>query len=147
MDRDALLSSGLKFTYCRNCAVPQIPTVQDVLYALHSSPNDEYYHFAVANHSSYVANVHFAATVAAADENVCHCENEEHLRRVIAHNIVLLCPPEAKCLFETAFVAAHNAAGYRSQLPTQGSRDELMGVCSCAHCKQQWASERVLVPT
>ncbi|MHB8830761.1 MAG: hypothetical protein ACYC44_01445 [Patescibacteria group bacterium] len=91
------MKAGFRFSYCMDCVMPQIPRVQDVLYALHLSDKCEEYEFMLSNHEPYVTNVHLvAATMCTA---LCERPRDEQvMRKMIAQAIVSLCPDEARCV-------------------------------------------------
>ncbi|MDD5726683.1 MAG: hypothetical protein PHC53_04775 [Patescibacteria group bacterium] len=90
-----------EFSYCINCGVREIPSVQDVLYALHLSGQQEYYTFSLGNHAPYIANVHLVC--AALDVGAFKCHSETTIRELIALAILKLCPEEAKCMNYPAY--------------------------------------------
>ncbi|MFA6447191.1 MAG: hypothetical protein WCW31_02940 [Patescibacteria group bacterium] len=88
--------AGIRFSYCIDCGVREIPSVQDVLYALHFSDRQEYYSFSLGNHTPYVENVHLVA--ASLDVGALLPYDGFTAREFIARAILELCPEEAKCV-------------------------------------------------
>lgn len=96
----------MKFSFCPEAAVPEIPYVQDVLYALRLSESDFYYGFCATNHSTYVHNVHLVAAAVAHDVLNMEQGSEEKARRIIAKKILEMCPEEVPRDFDNAVLGA-----------------------------------------
>ncbi len=135
MDLEELKKAGIRFDFCPNAVVPEIPYVQDVLFALRLTDEQKYYDFCVANHRTYIVNI--GLVIAAACYEIFDSEhyNETESRRAIARAIIELCPEEAKCLFKSAYVEAMQIVG--EQVPSRGaSRVELLAACMCPRCSE-----------
>ncbi len=107
MKLQQLLNAGICFDYCPDACVPEIPYVQDVLFALTLAKEDKCYRFCTCNHITYVRNVHMVASAVAYD--VLGMENYDRVRarKIIARAIVVLCPDEAQCVkFHKAYELA-----------------------------------------
>lgn len=131
-------------SYCQYAAVPEIPDVQDVLYALRLAEANRSYEFCLGNHPTYVMNVHLVAAKLASEVQIAamlHQQGEAAARRYIAGKIVDLCPPEAKCLFVSAYVRAMCLA--EREIPSTVGCDhwERMQRCGCSKCTQRIRSE------
>ena len=129
MDVETLVRIGIRFSYSRAATFPQIPYVQDVFFVLQlSDKKDErnYYSSASANWPEYIENLMLLAAAVAPMVLVPEGHyNGAEARKVIARAIMDLCPDEAKCLFNHAFVEAKKAAG--EEVPETANRDELPG--------------------
>ncbi len=101
MNATDFVKAGFRLSYCIDCGVREIPSVLDVLYALHLSDKQEYYEFSLANHSPYIANVHLVA--ATLDVSSLMPYDEKTKREIIACAILELCPEEAKCVEYPAY--------------------------------------------
>lgn len=136
MTLEALKKAGIQFSFCRYAVVPEIPRVQDVMFALRLSREQEYYEFCLWNHSVYIGNI--GLVIAAVSHQVLNQERyyESAARRFIARAIVDLCPETAKCLFVSAYVQALEIAG-ETPPPKSASRDTLIAAC---HCPEHRAS-------
>lgn len=128
---------GVRFNYSEYSDLPEIPYTQDVLYALRLSKEQKYYDFCWANHELYINNVRLAAAVIGSE--VFHMYmfgryDEDRVKKIIAEMIIKLCPPEAKCLFNSAFVEAQIMAGKEDwQYVLSASREVLRHACT--HCR------------
>lgn len=131
------VKAGFRFSYCMDCVMPQIPHVQDVLYALHLSDKCEEYEFMLSNHEPYVANVHLvaAAMCTALSERP---RNEQKMRQLIAQAIVALCPDEACCVLyaKDAYVMAMKEAGL--EIPAHD-------YATCPHCIERYKRDNAHV--
>lgn len=96
MNKEKLLEKGIRFDYCEYSVVPEIPAVQDVMFALRLADTDEYYWFAVSNHSTYVRNVQLCCFAVAYDVIGMRPYDEATARKIIARAIVALCDEKAK---------------------------------------------------
>ncbi|MFH0780050.1 MAG: hypothetical protein V1928_04325 [Parcubacteria group bacterium] len=135
MNLENLKKAGIRFNYCRQAVVPEIPRVQDVLYAMKLSPEQINYDFCVSNHSIYVANVGLA--IFACGNAVLGLEkyDETEARKIIAKTILDLCPDIARCLFNNAFVEARKLA-LQLDVPKAENAAALRKICGCPECKQ-----------
>jgi hypothetical protein len=134
MDLEELKRAGICFDFCPNAVVPEIPRVDDVLFALRLTDKQKYFDFCVANHRTYIVNLGLViAAVGYAIFNTEHY-NETESRKVIARAILELCPEEAKCFFRSAYVEAKRIVG--EKVPSRGaSRDDLIAACTCPRCQ------------
>ena len=128
--------AGICFSYSTFAAVPEIPRVADVLFALRLSEHEENYSFCVNNHEIYVANVHLVAAAVCFEVLFMRPYDEAKARKIIAKAIVDLCPEEARCLFESAFVDAKIAAGEGLPVARSADRETLRWACVCRKCRQ-----------
>lgn len=131
-------------SFCQDAAAPEIPDVQDVLYALRLAEADRSYEFCLRNHMTYVMNVHLVAAKLASEVQIAamlHQQGEATTRRYIAGKIVDLCPPEAKCLFVSAYVRAMRLA--EREIPSTAGCDRWtrMQCCGCSKCAKRIRSE------
>ena len=132
------------FSFCPDAAVPEIPDVQDVLYVLRLAEADRSYEFCLRNHTTYVMNVHLVAAKLASEVQIAatlHQQGEAAMRRCIAGMIVDLCPPQAKCLFLSAYVRAMQVAEREVQSIAGCDRWERMQRCGCSTCTQRIRAE------
>jgi len=134
MNLAQLKKAGICFDFCPDAVVPEIPKVQDVLFAMRLVETDESYIFARDNHSTYVVNV--GLVIAAVGHKVLGIRWDEEItrRQVIAKAIVELCPSEARCLFNSAYVDAKRIAGEAIPMPEKPGRDTLLEACECNSC-------------
>ncbi|MDD5438373.1 MAG: hypothetical protein PHC70_04480 [Patescibacteria group bacterium] len=139
MSVEAFVNAGFSFGYCMDCVMPQIPTVQDVMYALHMSDQQESYDFCQSNHEPYVANVHLVTAAAGFKVLVMRPRDEQAMRKLIAEAIVALCPDEACCtLFaSSAYVKARREAGL--DVPMHDP-------ATCPHCLERERRDNKPVP-
>ncbi len=133
MELQALLTAGIGFDYCPNACVPEIPRVQDVLYALHAVKEDEVYNFCLSNHITYVRNVHMVAATVAYDVLGMERYDEQKARKIIAGAIFQLCPDEARC---SEYIEA-----YRKVLEILG-HDTTHDPSDCPSCLARAKAER-----
>lgn len=126
--------AGICFSYCRFAVVPEIPYGQDVLFALRLTDMQRSYNFCRDNHATYIVNV--GLVIAAVSYDVLGMEryDEAEARKIIAKAILELCPSEAKCLFNSAFVEAQEIFVGKPAPSRTASRDEILKVCGCAEC-------------
>ncbi|MDD5726527.1 MAG: hypothetical protein PHC53_03940 [Patescibacteria group bacterium] len=106
-----VLKSGIRFSHCINAAVPEIPRVQDVLFALRLTDEQDYYEFCRSNHELYNMNVHLAAAACAFEVMIMRPYDESAARKLIAQVIVDLCPEDARCVEFPAYKEAMQIAG------------------------------------
>ncbi|MDF1497149.1 MAG: hypothetical protein P1P90_03755 [Patescibacteria group bacterium] len=125
MNLQKLVKLGKLFSFSPDACVPEIPTAQDVLYALKLSDKDDKYNFCAANHSTYVHNVHLASAAVAYAVFDMDPYDEEQAKRIIADAIVQLCPAEARC---TKYIDV-----YRQALEILG-RDTEHDTVNCLGC-------------
>jgi len=131
-----LKKAGVRFSYSANAMVPEIPYIQDVLYALHLVEFGKRFDFCLGSHPPYVSNVMLAA--AAATYGIHDAQERKEYDRIIAQAIVDLCPDEAKCLFNPAYAEAWAALGHEVKLT---SREQLLLQCGCPRCRAMLAHE------
>jgi hypothetical protein len=119
------------FYYSCDAAVPQIPQIQDVLFALRLSDEQQAYNFCRSNHEVYVVNVHLAASVVVSRGILS--AKQDMIRKMIAVTVMDLCPEEAKCFFNSAYVEVRREVG--GSIPPQDiGRQKLQKLCGCKHC-------------
>jgi hypothetical protein len=123
-----------RFSYCPNAMVPEIPCMQDVLFALGLSKEQKHYDFCKGNHEVYVDNVQLVVgKIGATVKSVW--SDEARVKRIIAQAIVDLCPPEARCLFNIAYVEAKIVAGKKGwEVVLNSSSEVLRQACTCPRC-------------
>lgn len=127
MDLETLKKAGIRFDFCPNAVVPEIPYVEDVLFALRLTGEQKYYDFCVANHRTYVVNI--GLVIAAVGHVIFDRDNfnETESRKAIARAIIELCPEDAKCLFKSAYVEARKIIG--EDVPP-------LTACTCPRCSE-----------
>ncbi|MBD3281932.1 hypothetical protein GF391_04275 [Candidatus Uhrbacteria bacterium] len=128
-----LLNAGIKLHFCPDACVPEIPRVQDVLYALQLVEKDECYRFGLGNHITYVRNVHIVASAVSYDVLGMERYDEREARRIIAGTIFQLCPDEARC---SEYISA-----YRELLNILG-HDATHDANECVSCLARAKAER-----
>ena len=136
--------AGIRFNYGVYAAFPQIPYVQDVLFVLLLSPSRDahnYYSEFAANWSPYIENLTLVAAAVANQVLYMERYDEAKARKIIGEAIMDLCPSEAKCLFNDAFVAAQEASVGRPAPSRHASREEILRACGCSKCKQQISND------
>jgi hypothetical protein len=138
MKADTFKKAGIHFLHCRFAAVPEIPYVQDVLYALRLTDTQEYYDFCVSNHATYVINVGLVIAAVAGEVLTMERYDEAEARKMIARAILELTAERDKCLFNSAVIKAAQEAG----TPLTDSTDWaiLTSTCRCPQCRER-ASE------
>ena len=140
MSLKIFVQHGIRMSYCECCMMPEIPEVQDVLYALQLSKEQAYYDVCLANHEVYIANVYLVAAAIGFDATTMRPYDEPAARKLIAQAIVELCPDHARCLFVHAYVAAKQLAG--DQVPEGLDGDRLREACRCRRCHNQLVESR-----
>ena len=126
-----LKKAGIRFDYCPDAVVPEIPYVQDVLYAMQLSDEQKNYDFCHGNHATYIVNVGLVIAAAGYQVLCMGLYNEVKARSIIAKTIVDLCPEEAKCFFNSAFVEAKIMAGEELPVALSADREALQKACAC----------------
>ncbi|MBI2552004.1 hypothetical protein HYW17_01735 [Candidatus Uhrbacteria bacterium] len=140
MNLETLKKAGIRFDYCRDGVFPQIPYTQDVLYVLQLSDEKDaqgyYGPEGARNWSTYIENVLLAAAAVASRVLNMERYDEAAARKIIAEAIMELCPPEAKCLFNSAFVAAQEIFFMgEPALSRTADRETLLRACDCQKCR------------
>jgi hypothetical protein len=122
---ESIKRAGIRFDHCCSAVVPEIPHVQDVLYAMRLSDEQECYEFCVGNHSTYVVNV--GIVIAAVGYRVLGMErySEVTARTIIARAIIDLCPESAKL---------HGATAYEEALKVVGEAPDPRGNVRVGYC-------------
>src|SRR3990167_5669716 len=136
MNLETLTKAGVHFDYCPDAVVPEIPHVQDVLYAMRLTDAQESFEFCVGNHATYIVNV--GLVIVAVGYDVLCMEpryDEAKARTIIARAIIELCPEDARCLFNSAYTQAQEIAGEKVYFRTT-SREQLLSACGCSRCKE-----------
>lgn len=128
MNLEELKRAGIRFDFCPNAVAPEIPYVQDVLFALRLTDEQKNYDFCAANHVAYIVNV--ALVVAAVGYGVLCMEpyDQAEAKKIIARAIIELCPEEAKCLFQSAYMEAKRIVG--EEIPPADT------ACTCPRCNE-----------
>lgn len=128
-----LKKSGITFTHSRYAGVPEIPHVQDVLYALRLSEQQRHFNFCLSNHPTYIENV--GLVIAAIAGSVLTAPDESEARKIIARAILDLTADKDKCLFNSAVTDASEEAG----IPLTRSSDwaVLVSTCACPACRER----------
>lgn len=135
MSVETFKQAGIRFDYCRAAVVPEVPYVQDVLYALRLSEEQKNYDFCRSNHELYNANVHTVAAAVGFEIMSMRPYDEAKARQIIAKAIIELCPDEARCLFNNAYYEAVKLIGEEVP-PKSADAETIQWVCSCPHCKE-----------
>ncbi len=129
----------MKLSFCSDAMVPEIPRIQDVLFALGLSMEEEYYTLCACNHEPYIANINLVVVACAGKILGTNPYDEQEARRIVAKTIVSFCPEEAQCLFVDAYVKALEIAeGKNLNLPH--TSEELKEMCGCRNCRQKLAA-------
>lgn len=120
--------------------------MQDVLYVLQLSPDRHergyYCPTGAANWSTYIENTLLvAAAVASRVLNMEHYD-EAKACKMIAKAIIDFCPPQAKCLFNSAFVEAQEEAEGMPSAFRSADCETLRATCGCPECKKSYAEEK-----
>jgi len=132
-----LKAAGIRFSYCKFSTLPEIPCVTDVLYAMELGEKQECYSFCVGNHATYTENIGLVLAATAVNVLCQERYDEAIARKIIAEAILDLCPDEAKCLFNSAFVNAQEiASGVPAPSKTAKYKDIVLA-CGCSSCKQK----------
>lgn len=138
MNLETLKKAGIYFSYSRFGVFPQIPYVQDVLYVLQLSNEKDksgnYCPTGAANWGEYIANLMLVAAVVASHVLYMERYDEAEAKKIIAEAILELCPLEAGCLFNDAFVEAQEIF-VGQPAPSRGaSWDATRQACGCREC-------------
>ena len=140
MNIETLKKAGICFDYCRNAMFPQIPYAQDVLYVVRLTKEKHergnYCSEGAANWATYIENLMLVAAAVAPKVLNMERYDEAEAKKIIAEAIMELCPPEAKCLFVDAFVAAQEIFVGKPAPSKTASRDEVLKACGCSECKR-----------
>lgn len=142
MNIETLKKDGIRFSYSRYAVFPQIPYVQDVLYVLQLTDEKHkrgnYGPEGAGNWPEYIANLMLVAAAVAGKVLFMehYDEAQAQARKIIAEAIMDLCPPEAKCLFNSAFVSAQEEFTGVPAPSRTASRDMILRTCGCAECKR-----------
>lgn len=146
MNIETFKKAGFCFSYSRFAVFPQIPYVQDVLYALQLSDKKHergyYGPEGAGNWATYIENLMLVAAAVASKVLYTERYDKAKARKVIAEAIMELCPAQAKCLFNSAFVAAQEELVGQPAPSRRASREEILQVCGCAGCKETIREER-----
>lgn len=134
MNLDTLKKAGVYLDRCRFAVVPEIPVVQDVLYALRMSDEQKYYDFCLSNHEIYVTNVHLVAAAVGFEVASMRPYDEARARKIIAQAILDLTRPKDKCLFDSALAEAAEVVVGKPAPSKFGDRETLLATCGCASC-------------
>ncbi len=127
-----MADNEVRYTYFGDSTVPEIPAVQDVLYALRLSDHDARYEFALEHHPPYIFNVMLTAAKVADRLFKLNDQDDAARDKLIAETIIDLCPEEARCLFNQAYSNALYASGKR---PPGNGAEQLWLRCGCRHCR------------
>lgn len=147
MNIETLKKTGICFSFSRYAVFPQIPYVQDVLYVLQlgeKHPRNIYSPEGAANWPEYIANTMLVAAAVASSVLFMECYDEAKARKIIAEAIMELCPPEAKCLFNSAFVEAQEIFVGQPAPSRRMASKQIREVCGCTECRWRVQEEKVL---
>jgi len=124
------------FDFNRYADVPQIPRVNDVLYALELSSLVEYYNVCKERKDThYRSNV--AMVIKAVGNKVSDLWSSDRLMEateIVARTIVDMCPEDAACLRREAYINAKILAG-DDVPPKDANVHELRRACICQECR------------
>lgn len=150
MDIEMLKKLGAYLGYFRSAVFSKIPHTQDVLYALQLT--DKTHECGLYNPAStdnmwgiYMADVLLVAGAVASEVFNMERYDEARARKLIAEVILELCPPEAKCLLNDAFVSAQEEFTGMQALSRGASRYEIIRACGCAECTRILRAQKQLV--
>jgi hypothetical protein len=142
-----IMNAGIRLSYSEYACFPQIPHTQDVLYALQlSDQKDErdYYSPAGAgNWGTYIENLMLVSAVVGADVLCMEPYDEAGAKKIVAQAIIDLCPEEAKCLFDSAFVEARMLVDETTPDVVRLPRRELILFCGCRKCARRIEDEGI----
>lgn len=127
MNIQTFKKAGIFFLHSEYAGVPEIPYVQDVLYALRLSEQQKSYDFCVNNHATYVMNVGLVMAAIAGDVLTMERYDEAEARKLIGRAILELVSERDKCLFNSAVTEAAEEAG----TPLTSARDWLTLTTTC----------------
>ena len=88
-------AAGIHLAYDASTSAPQIPHVQDVLYALRLSEKHVAYHIVTVRQATYLNNVFLVATAIVSDVGSMRTMPLLELKSVVARAILILSPAEA----------------------------------------------------
>lgn len=103
---------------------PEIPFVQDILFALRLSEKQIAFDAGLGSHSAYIVNACLTAASVAHEIVSMEFFDEGKARLIIARAIIALCPEEAKCFYKKGYVDAMQTLGQTVPGP----------LCVCANC-------------
>lgn len=120
--------TGVRLFYSGDPSVIEIPSVQDILFALQLSEVQEN----KFGDEIYLDNVNLVVAAVGAEVKVMKPYDEASARRIIAKAIIDLCAYGARCLFNSAYVDAKIAAGEKDWEVTKNlGKETLSKVCMC----------------
>lgn len=133
-----LTAVGIVLDYCPNGCFPQTPYIDDVFYAIQVRSQPK--HFGDPNFYSYTCDCLLVAAVVASDIlHDCWVDipgtnskeiDEDKARFIIAQAIHDLCAPEARCLFNPAYMEVHTLLG-KPMPEDDSSAANLRMLCGC----------------
>jgi hypothetical protein len=142
MDVEYCKKQGIRFAYSEYAVFPQIPRVQDVLYALQLAEEKDAKHYysemGAANWSTYIENLMLVSAAVAGKVLNMERYDEDEARTMIAEAICDLCPPEAMCLFNDAFARAQELMNGTPAPGAKESREETIARCTCTKCRNRY---------
>lgn len=136
MNIETFKKARIYFDRCSFAVVPEIPYVEDVLYALRLSDEHKYYNLCLNNHSPYIVNI--GLVISAVGYAVLDMKryDEAEAKKIIAQAILDLTAPEDKCLFNNALAEATEVVTGQPDPSRTADRETLLSSCGCASCKE-----------
>ncbi len=137
----SLVEAGIQFS-CTNKGdmddmdtMTDIPRVQDVLYVLRLSEENNY-KLCMGDYSIHISNVYLVAATIGSEVLDMEPYDEAEACRIIAQAIITLCPKEARCFSNDDFIEARKMAGQNIPQPDT-SHDDLLQACGCKRCQSE----------
>jgi hypothetical protein len=132
---ERMVAAGIRLVHSVNCVVPEIPEVQDVLFALRVSEEEKFYWFCSSNHEPYIGNVHLVAAAVGTEVLMARPYDEQATRLAIAKAILALYPEHASCLASTRYTKVMELAG--EVVPTGDELKRRLRTCECENCRER----------
>lgn len=132
---EQMVAAGIRLSHSTACCCPEIPEVQDVLFALRLSEQEECYSFCMANHEPYIGNVHLVAAAVGTEIMMAQPYDELAMRLAIAKVILALYPEHASCLASARYTKVMEQAG--KVVPTGDELKRRLHTCECDRCSYE----------
>ncbi len=132
---EQMVAAGIRLSHSVACCCPEIPEVQDVLFALRLSEQEQFYMFCAANHEPYIGNVHLVAAAVGTGVMMARPYDEQAARLAIAKAIFALYPEHSCCLASTCYTKVMEQAG--EVVPVGEELERHLRTCSCDTCSYE----------
>lgn len=136
LNKPTSLGAKHEFAFCADLAPPQIPFVEDVLYAMRETNQPRFFHMAKRDSPTYIANIGLVMVEAAEEFRKVRPSGTPSLETAISRLIYNMCPDEARCLFVPAYVEATTRIGLLKVDLEGKSLREINEICGCRRCRE-----------